>query len=459
MLKKYISFVFFTLLFMLSISPVQARPTNPDFAYRDSPDAYLAHKLINNETITYCIYLSKTAREFTNPQDFEDTLKLAIKSWMINASQRIYLSRQAQELAPILNVLDKDPNLQLLPECSVSQYVNGDVNDLEFPPSGKQVPVADLSIFLEDKFFANMNNMEEMNPFFSHEYSSPHIVIPAKYVNLNPADESVFGEKAKQFVSLRKQLLQTPNHDTKQINRLWIQMLNTLYSLGLNQDNLLFILQHELGHAFGLADQRDSVDNLDLALGTVQARPCIMDNVHMYLTCDDADGMVILLQEALKLKQLRFKSLCQDGISFSGGIEELSSPKTRRFNSGLSTMSRTYYPQTTTDGVYLLEERKYVSTYTEYSFTRIHNVFDFSFMPKELEGFQFRHGYMKMLDVNNHPGNPVPVGEHLYEIILGSGPVHKQILREKYDDNGQLLSYTLEIYDNDVLKETRTKTF
>lgn len=456
MLKKYFAFLF-ALLSFLFVCPAQARPTTPIFTYRNNPQAFLTQKLVNNEPITYCIYLGKSARNITNLQDFEDTLKLSIKLWMINTAQFIRLSGQEKELAPILDVLEKEPNLQMLPECNFSVYAKGNLKDLDFPPSGKKVPVADLSVFVEDRFFAHMHGMETIEPFFS-AVPAPHIVLPAQYFNVNPADESLLGDKARKFVSLRKQLLQTPNYDLKQIQPLFMQMAKLLYGLRYHRKSILYALQHELGHAFGLADQRPSADHGDLLLGTVQPRSGIMDNFTTYLSCDDADGIVILLQQTMNLKHLRFTSFCQDGIAFAGGAEALSAPKKRVIRAGSATTARTYYPQTASNGVYLMETSAYVSTESEETAKKIYYLFDFSRFPKGKGGFQYQRGKMKMPDLNN-PENRVPVGEHITQITLGAGPAHKQILKEQYDDTGRLLSYTLEIYDNEVLKETRHKTF
>ena len=456
MLKKYFAFLF-ALLSFLFVCPAQARPTAPIFTYRNNPQAFLTQKLVNNEPITYCIYLGKAARNITNLQDFEDTLKLSIKLWMINTAQFIRLSGQEKELAPILDVLEKEPNLQMLPECNFSVYAKGNLKDLDFPPSGKKVPVADLSIFVEDRFFAHMHGMETIEPFFS-AVPAPHIVLPAQYFNVNPADESLLGDKARKFVSLRKPLLQTPNYDLKQIQPLFMQMAKLLYGLRYHRKSILYALQHELGHAFGLADQRPSADHGDLLLGTVQPRRGIMDNFTTFLSCDDADGMVIVLQKALNLTNQRFTSFCRDGINFSNGMEELSAPKQRIIPSKGGTTTRTYYPQTATNGVYLMEKSEYVNTDSEETSRNIYYLFDFSRFPKGKGGFQKQRGKMKMPDLNN-PENRVPVGEHITQITLGAGPAHKQILKEQYDDTGRLLSYTLEIYDNEVLKETRHKTF
>ncbi len=456
MLKKYFAFCFLVLA-VLAATPAQARPAAPLYTYRNNQKNFLTKKLINNEPVTYCIYLGQSAREITDLQDFEDTFKLSIKLWLVNTAQFIRLSGQEKELAPLLAVLEKEPNLQRLPECNFAPYKKGNLQDLDFPPSGKKVPVADLSVFFEDRFFAHMHGQEAIYPFFSL-VPVPHLVLPTKYLNVNPADEALFGEQARQFVSARKQLLQTPNYDTKQIKPLFMEMLKAMQPFGNQRRNLVYGLQHELGHAFGLADQLPSVDNGDLLLGTVQPRRGIMDNFTTFLSCDDADGLVIVLQKALNLTNQRFTSFCQDGITFSNGIEEISAPKQRVIPSKGGTTTRTYYPQTADNGIYLMEKSEYVSTESEKTTRKIYYLFDFSRFPKGKGGFQKQRGKMKILDPNN-PENRVPVGEHVTEITLGAGPQHRQTLKENYDDNGKLLSYTLEIYDEEVLTDTRTKTF
>ena len=300
MLKKYISFFLFA-LFIFTAYLAQARPVAPLMGYKQDIDSFLVSKLINNEPITYCIYLGKPALKITTPQDFEDTFKLAFKLWMVHTSQLIHQAGQEKELAPVLAVLEKDPNLQLLPECDFSKYPKESWQYLDFPPSGKKVPTADLSIFVEDTFFAHLKGEKDLEAFFSYQ-NQPHIVIPGRYYRINPSNVKMFGDKAQQFISLRKQMLATPNHDVKQINTLLAELMKVWdESVNYNPRNIMYVLQHELGHAFGLADQRSSADNGDLIHGTVYPRAGIMDNFTTYLTCDDADGIVLLLHEALNL--------------------------------------------------------------------------------------------------------------------------------------------------------------
>ena len=457
MLKKYVSWLFLAVC-LLTASLSYATPTAILTNYKFNSQSFLTYKLVNNEPITYCIYLNKQSRSFTNPKDFDDTFKLAVKWWMAHTAQLIRLSGQEKELAPVLAVLEKEPNLQLLPKCDFSKYKTGNLADLEFQPSGKKVPSADLSLFVEDRYFAHMERLDKIRAFFS---TTPirHIVIPSAVYYHNPADVNTFGDTAKQFIALRKQILATPNSDFKQMNTLLSQLMQLLAPSQIKQRSLLYVLQHELGHSFGLADQKRSSNNGDLLEGSIELRPGIMDNFSTFLSCDDADGLVLSLHKTMNLTNERFYSFCQDGVRFYGGKEEISSPKKSVTSEGDTLRTRTYYPNTATDGIYFLEEKSYVNTSSEETSQKIHPLFDRSLMPKGEGGYQNTRGKMKIID-STQPDKSVPVGEHTIQITLGAGPLHKQVLHAKYDDNGQPLSYTLQIYGEDeILLDSRSKTF
>lgn len=457
MLKKYISLLL-TLVLFVTVYPAHATPTAILTDYKADVKSYLTYKLVNHEPITYCIYLNKHARSLTNPQDFDDTFKLAVKWWMAHTAQLIRLSGQEQELASVLSVLETEPNLQLLPECDFSKYKEGNLADLDFQPSGKKVPSADISIFIDDHYFTHMKKLKRPMAFFT-SYPIRHIVIPSAVYYHNPADVDTFGDTASQFIALRKQILATPNHDYKQMNVLLTQLLKLLLPSDIKQHSLLYVLQHELGHAFGLADQKRSSTNGDLLHGTIKLRSGIMDNFTTFLTCDDADGLILSLHQTMGLNNERFSSLCQDGVSFYGGKEEISSPKKSVSSAGGTRATRTYYPQTASDGIYLLEVESYINTSSEKTSQKIHPLFDRSLMPKDQGGYQTSRGKMKIVDVNR-PNKVIAIGEHFLQITLGAGPLHKQVLHVTYDDEGKLLNYTLQIYgENDVLLDTRTKTF
>ena len=81
---------------------------------------------------------------------------------------------------------------------------------------------------------------------------------------------------------------------------------------------------HEIGHAFGLADQYSGAmyDGSFLYNSKVK-RPSVMDN-NKKVTCDDVDGFITSIDRALdkiltKNKEREFYSLCSDGLFIKNG--------------------------------------------------------------------------------------------------------------------------------------------
>lgn len=90
----------------------------------------------------------------------------------------------------------------------------------------------------------------------------------------------------------------------------------------------LFIFTHEMGHAFGLADQYDGAMNQSFYYTAPRIRKSVMGKGATKLTCDDLDTVITLIDRFGGTKRT-FSSLCDDGTTFVNGIAALE--KTRKF--------------------------------------------------------------------------------------------------------------------------------
>lgn len=92
----------------------------------------------------------------------------------------------------------------------------------------------------------------------------------------------------------------------------------------------VYILSHELGHAFGLADQYSGQTYKgSFIYNSKVKRPSIMDKSKK-ITCDDVDGFITSMDRTLA-KEREFYSLCHDGVFIKNGQAVTKNNKTYKF--------------------------------------------------------------------------------------------------------------------------------
>ena len=90
------------------------------------------------------------------------------------------------------------------------------------------------------------------------------------------------------------------------------------------------ILTHELGHAFGLADQYSgAIYRGSFIYNSKVLRPSIMNN-SKNVTCDDVDGFITSI-DRLKGTSREFYSLCKDGLFIQNGQGVIKADRTYDF--------------------------------------------------------------------------------------------------------------------------------
>lgn len=210
--------------------------------------------------------------------------------------------------------------------------------------------------------------------------------------------------------------------------------------------SLFHILTHEIGHPISLSYQYPkALDSMDKIYGTIEPRRSLMDSV------GTLDGMVLLFDDALGIRRKNFNSLCNNDIKFSYGKESFKGKKVCTYD---DTYSMTYNENTKDTGIYEYELSNYVSTYSKEESELIDKSFDFSKMSKNTGGYQTSMGNMWILDFDDSEKR-ISIGIHKTILTLRAGATHKQILTEEFNNAGKLLRYTLEIYYNGNLIETK----
>lgn len=97
------------------------------------------------------------------------------------------------------------------------------------------------------------------------------------------------------------------------------------------------VISHELGHAFGLADQYSGALYKGSFIYNSQIRrPSIMDSSTRYITCDDADGFITVVDRERGINTREFPSLCWDGIFIKNGRGRFASGDNYYFNDNLA---------------------------------------------------------------------------------------------------------------------------
>lgn len=442
--------IFIVLSLCFFAASVNAEPTARVYNYNIKKNVYLAEKLASGEPILYCSYVSEDGLKIISKEDFEDYIKLVFKIWTAYPAKVIRQSGREKEFGPVLEKLETAPNLIALKNCDFSKYPKKYLTHLNPVPEVISAPGADISFFYEDVFFAKIHSLDKIPPHYSFN-PVPHIVIPTRFADIY--------SKSKKLSQLKNDILQTPNHEYVKMAALLDELESFIKNFRGSYKNILYAMLHETGHSIGLADQLESsLDNADVIYSTVNPRKSIMDNWTQTLTCDDVDGIIMLFDDALKIKRTDFGSFCKDGIRFSEGKESFEGEKTNTYNPGYNSMSRTYSGDTKDTGVYYFESSTYVNTESKESRKLIEENFDQKAMPKNLGGFQKLSGNMRIVDFNN-PENRVPIGRHEAVITLGPMAFHKQVLIEEYDNNGNILYYTLEIYKEGKLVKKKSKVF
>ncbi len=440
---------------LLTAAAASAEPMARLVSYNVNRPRFLAPKLAKGEKVTYCTYLSEDGQKVTDAEDFDKTVQLAIKLWTAYPAYVIRKAGREKEFAPVLKALEHTPQLTRLPACNFEPFGKKHTKLLRPQPSRTSAATADVSYFFENAFFAKYNNMEKISSYFTLS-PIPHVLITSQVhaSHANPATWTDAGTKTEMFKDLRERILQTPSSDYKAMGEMIDELGLLLKEFGPANRTLLYNALHETGHAFGLADQHKWINN-DKIYTTVDPRRSVMDYATTSLTCDDADGIITLFDDALGIKR-NFKSLCEDGIEFSNGKEAFKGDKKTTTQTRDLTSSYTYHEDTKDTGIFDWEESLYVDL-DEASAKYIDEKFDLSLMKEKWGGYQKAHGKLKFYDVEDTSKGSYPVGEHHMRLTIGPGTMYKQTLLEHYDDQGNLLDYTLEIYDTDTntVAETR----
>ncbi len=341
----------FCILFSLCIYACLAAAPYSHLEEVSSPAAarFLAQKIIEQDTLTYCISIPEEKQKNSATADeLALMLQSALREWTHGIALRIRQAGREKEFQDIMAILEKPLSLQRLSSCDLTQHP---LLVKTYPGINTAGKKADINLIFAPEYCAAFSG--NINSFFVLNYknTAPFICLSGGYANsLRPP------EKGEYFPSLAQVASNGGAQKDRELvyhsPRLFEQIATGKYSRQQQQDfwrlNRLFeydghtffdILVHELGHAFGLADEY--VADRPRQFASLQPGQGLMREGYEPISCDEVDGMITLL-DRLQNKQRSFGSFCQGRRHIVNGTEDATKYNlpTERLKNFLRTLKR-----------------------------------------------------------------------------------------------------------------------
>lgn len=278
---KNIKCFIFSALFIIAL-PVCALPWGHVKSIDDSAkydtQQFLLGKIIREETITYCIDGNVTAYGFDNLNNFVENFKSkgnVFDYWFLYTWKQIQNAGREKDFADLKKLLTTPVKIKLQ-QCAASAEVTKEFGGLLDNGSGR-------------KCYQYSKNMENIRFIFSdgsENYQKPEGC-------------------QKAFAVFRQATRQIP---PAVITFMPKSQFNALYHK---------MILHEIGHSFGLEDQYANLKNASDIYKTKPYSPSIMTSVLGSFSCDDADGLINLIDRLNGYKRggkEGWKGLCKDRV-------------------------------------------------------------------------------------------------------------------------------------------------
>ena len=273
-MKKYL--LIFILIF--SVTFAYTAPVDP-YAHLleyNIMDKTFFEKLISEEEATYMICISEDSiKKYLNEDKINEIFLNAINNWLNKVKQRITKNGAQNKFEDVLKIIN---NIRL-----------------------KQVSCTGF----EDYY----NRYEKF-----YEYNKEHSIALDKKADLILRFNPKLLEEEKQIASFNP----------------YTGIISVNASYKYTSSTYIYYLSHELGHAFGLADQYSGQTYTgSFIYNSKVKRPSIMDKSKK-VTCDDVDGFITSIDRTLE-KEREFYSLCNDGVFIKNGQAFIKDYQTYEF--------------------------------------------------------------------------------------------------------------------------------
>ncbi len=293
---KDIKRFFFCILFII-VMPVCAMSWGHE-KYTDDLTKYetqkfLLGKIIRGETINYCIDGNITAYGFDNLNNFVANFQnkgSVFDYWFLYTWQQVQKAGREKEFADLKSLLTTPVKIQLQP-CAASSAVTKEFGGLLDSGSGREgytyaENTENIRFLFSDgsENYQKPEGCQEAYAVFRHSTSQ----IPPSVITFMPKD--------KFYALYHKMIL------------------------------------HEIGHSFGLEDQYNKLENASKIYRTKPYSPSIMRSILGSFSCDDADGLINLIDRLNGYKRggkEGWQGLCKDRIRIyvaSKPVEDKDAP-------------------------------------------------------------------------------------------------------------------------------------
>lgn len=295
-----------------------AEPSSHLEEFAASPSRFLISRVAAGKPVTFCVQMPQEEWPRVTKNDFLLHLRAALYEWTQGVSLRIRAAGRAKEFADILPLLE-NARFKELPSCNLSAHPGQE----RFFADASSGPEADLTVIASPRYCTDV--FRSCNAFFVNDFytASPFICMGETYPSLLEEAEysvkSICGDPQDERLLLSaKEILRRAADGKASLsarNDLW--RLNECFSY--ESAALYAVLVHELGHAFGAADEYTAANN-DPLYSSVEPQPGIMKYQYDSFGCSETDTVVTLLDRALGRKRT-FVSFCQNGVTFKNGVQ------------------------------------------------------------------------------------------------------------------------------------------
>ena len=302
-----------------TLGRLQAEPYGHLDDVATQPHTFLAHRLLTENSLRYCVTLFPPNNPLISQQDAEILIQAALREWTHGVALQIRQSGREAEFGDIVALLDKPLALASVSGCEALSQSQTAVSPQETQ--------ADLVFLISAK--KCQEKFKKTTSFYLPATTNqvPLICLretePENPLRTIPPDDYIpqaHTAQGQQILRLRREIFNTVaggnyTADTQQtlweINRFFAYDGPTLFSTTL----------HELGHALGLQDEY--LTPRPEAYASQEAGTGIMQNLYSPLTCDEMDGMITLL-DRLNHTSRTFRSFCPDRGLIVNGTEQPS---------------------------------------------------------------------------------------------------------------------------------------
>ena len=279
---------------------------------------FLVNRLLDSRTISYCVEMPEEETDFLDRTQARAMIEVALREWTHGIALRIAAAGRADEFKDILPVLDAPLRLVAQPQCNKAALPLWK----DFYASAPSAPSVDLMFVFSTPYCSSTG--AHATSYYAINGQEPFICSLRRYESpvRTPSEQDYFPPMAKveNQAELQRQgaalfaQAKAGKYDGALQKKVWA--VNYIFSY--DDATYFSIAVHEIGHAFGLADEY--LEERAGEYKSLQPGEGIMRRAYQEIGCDEIDGMITLIDRA-RGTQRKFKSFCPNRGLICGGKE------------------------------------------------------------------------------------------------------------------------------------------